>query len=89
LGYSLLQEGQPIAYGARGLTSAEHNYAQIEKEMLAIVVGCGKFDQYIYGCKAFVETDHKPLVSITKSQFTVHQNDYKECFYAYKNISSN
>jgi len=68
LGYSLLQEGQPIAYGARGLTFAEYNYAQIEKQMLAIVVGCKKFDQYIYGCKAYVETDHKlkPLVSITK-----------------------
>jgi len=52
LGYSLLQEGQTIAYGARGLTSAEQNYAQMEKEMLAIVVGCEKFDQYIYGCKA-------------------------------------
>ena len=37
LGYSLLQEGQPVAYGARGLTSTEQNYAQIEKEMLAIV----------------------------------------------------
>ena len=44
--------------------------------MLAIAVGCGKFDQYtsiygckatsINGCKAYVKTDHKPLVSITK-----------------------
>ena len=49
LGYSLLQEGQAIAYGAQGLTSAEQNYAQIEKEMLAIAVGCEKFDQYING----------------------------------------
>jgi len=65
LGFSLLQEGQPVAYGARGLTSAEKNYAQIEKEMLAIVVGCEKFEQYIYGLKTRVETDHKPLVSIT------------------------
>ena len=77
LGYSLLQEGQPIAYGARGLTSAEQNYAQIEKEMLAIVVGCEKFDQYIYGRKAFVETDHKPLVSITKKP--VHSAPKRLC----------
>lgn len=49
LGFSLLQEGQPVAYGARGLTPAEKQYAQIEKEMLAIVAGCEKFDQYIYG----------------------------------------
>lgn len=66
LGYSLLQKGQPIAYGARGLISAEQNYAQIEKEMLSIIVGCEKFDQYIYGHKVLIETDHKPLVSITK-----------------------
>ena len=38
--------------------------------MLANIVGYEKFDQYIYGRKAFVETDHKPLVSITSSQCT-------------------
>ena len=58
LGYSLLQEGQPVAYGARGLTSTEQNYAQIEKEMLAIVVGCEKFDQYIY-CYVHELTDNR------------------------------
>ena len=47
LGYSLLQEGKPVAYGARGLTPAEQNYTQIEKEMFSIVVGCEKFDQYV------------------------------------------
>ena len=49
LEYTLMQNGQPVAYGARGLTTTEKQYAQIETEMLAIVVGCEKFDQYIYG----------------------------------------
>ena len=38
--------------------------------MLAIVCGCEKFNQYIYGNKVTVETDHKPLVSI--SQKPIH-----------------
>ena len=46
LGYSYLQEGQPVAYGAQGLTPTEQNYAQIEK-MLSVVVGCEKLDQYV------------------------------------------
>ena len=70
LGYALLQQGQPVAFGACGMTQTERNYAQIEKEMLAIVCGCEKFDQFIYGHKITVETDHKPLVSI--SQKPIH-----------------
>lgn len=38
--------------------------------MLAIVCGCEKFDQFVYGHKVTVETDHKPLVSI--SQKPIH-----------------
>ena len=49
-------------YGSRGLTSTEQNYAEIEKEVLTIVVGCKKFDQYIYGCRIAVETGHKSIV---------------------------
>jgi len=38
--------------------------------MLAIIVGYEKFDLYIYDHKAFVETDHKPLVSVISLQCT-------------------
>ena len=56
-----------MAYASRSLTSAEENYAQIEKEMLAIVFACSKFHQYLYGKeKVQVQSDHKPLQSIMK-----------------------
>lgn len=51
LGFSLLQEAQPVAYGAHGLTPAEKQYAQIEKEMLAIVAGCEKHLWSQYTCR--------------------------------------
>ena len=50
-----------MSYASRSLTFAEKHYAQIEKELLAIVYGCTKFHQYVYGKRARVQTDHKPL----------------------------
>ncbi|CAH2097604.1 unnamed protein product [Euphydryas editha] len=66
LGAALLQEGQPIAYGARALSKSEQNYPQIEKEALAILFGCKKFHEYVYGKELTVESDHKPLETIFK-----------------------
>ena len=66
LGAVILQEGQPIAFSSRALTSNERNYAQIEKELLSIVHGCTRFNQYVYGRPVTVQTDHKPLESIFK-----------------------
>ena len=37
LGAALLQEGQPLAFASSALTDTETRYAQIEKEMLAVV----------------------------------------------------
>lgn len=66
LGARMLQKGQPVAYSSRSLTKSEKNYAQIEKEMLAIVFGCTKFHQYVYGHKVNIESDHKPLEGLFK-----------------------
>ena len=67
LGAVLFQENKPIAYASKALTKSQQNYAQIEKEMLAIVFGCEKFHDYLSGKEQItVESDHKPLESIFK-----------------------
>lgn len=66
LGSVLTQDGKPLAFASRTLSPAEKNYAQIEKEMLAITYGLKKFHTFTYGRLVQVITDHKPLVSITR-----------------------
>ncbi len=55
---------KPIAFASRTLSPSEQNYAQIEKEDLALVFGVKRFHQYLYGCKFTLVTDHKPLMAI-------------------------
>ena len=66
LGSALIQNSRPIAYASRALSQRKKNYAQIEKELLAIVYGLEKFHHYIYGRDVIIYTDHRPLVSITQ-----------------------
>ncbi len=62
LGSVLLQNGQPVAFASRSLSQAEKGYSQIEKECLAVVFACERFDQYLHGRETVkIETDHKPI----------------------------
>ena len=75
LGAALIQEGQPIAYAnSEALTPTQQNYAQIKKELLAMVFSCAKFEEYIVGRAVTIETDHKPLESIIKKPFHASPN---------------
>lgn len=66
LGATLSQiddQGQEYAIGyfSRKLLPRERNYAVIELECLSIVAAARKFEQFIYGKKTKLFTDHRPL----------------------------
>ena len=47
LGAVLIQSNLRVAFASRSLTPAETRYAQIERELLAVMFGCNRFYQYI------------------------------------------
>ena len=61
LGAVLFQEDRPVAFASRALTETESRYANIEREMLAVVFGCQRFQNFLFGQDFIVESDHKPL----------------------------
>lgn len=71
LGAVLLQPSdtgalQPVAFTSCKMRPNEEKWAQIEKECLAIVSACDKWDQWIFGQEVSVQTDHQPLEIIFK-----------------------
>ena len=68
LGACLIQQhkgkDQPIAFASKSLMDAETRYANIERELLAIVFACQCFSTYLLGRSFIAESDHKPLEMI-------------------------
>ena len=67
LGACLIQKhngkDQPIAFASKS-KDMETRYANIERELLAIVFACQRFSTYLLGRSFLAESDHKPLEMI-------------------------
>ena len=55
-----------MSYASRNLTDIERHYSQTEKEALALVWACERFNLFVFGHE--LETDHKPLEHIYASK---------------------
>lgn len=76
VGCTLLQDNKPVFFASKCLSASESNFAQIEKELLAITFAFNKFHNYLYGhSNITVYTDHSPLVSIIKKSMSSVQNN--------------
>ena len=68
LGACLIQkhnrEDQPIAFASKNLTDTETRYANIERELLAIIFACQHFSTYLLRRSFIAESDHKLLEMI-------------------------
>ncbi|KAK4705029.1 hypothetical protein P7C70_g1182, partial [Phenoliferia sp. Uapishka_3] len=65
---------KPVSNHSRKLTSAQHNYATHEQELLAVFEGFQKFESQLIGRKVYVITDNKSLqYFLTSKTFTPRQ----------------
>ena len=74
LGACLIQQhsrkDQPIAFASKSLMDAEIQYANIERELLAIIFAYQHFSMYLLGRSFTAESDYKPLEMIAMKNLT-------------------
>ena len=57
-------------FASKSLTDTETRYANIERELLAVVFGIERFHVFLYGSRFVIESDHKPLEMISLKNLT-------------------
>lgn len=67
--------GKNRAFKSRSSTSAEQYYCPFERETLANVFACLKFNEYLHDKKIIIESDHEPLKSILNISHQAESNE--------------
>ena len=82
----LIKDNKIVAFASKRLTDTESRYANIERELLAVVFGCERFHTYVYRKEFQIESDHKPLENIQNKNIAQAPQDCKECYKDYNHM---
>jgi transposase InsO family protein len=64
IGAVLEQDGHPVLFVSRRLSSSERGYSQTQRESLALKFALLRLQKFLLGCKFTLVTDHAALVHI-------------------------
>ena len=67
---SYTERTRPVVFASKSLSTAQKNYVNIEREMLAITFGIKRLHTYVFNRPFTVLTDHKPLEVICNKPIT-------------------
>ena len=57
-----------IAIASKSLSTAQMRYSITKKELFAVIFALNKFNNYVFGRKFILQTDHQSLLSIFKGR---------------------
>ena len=78
VGATLIQDEGPAAYASKAMKETQQRWAQIEKELFAVLFACKCFYQYVYRKPVTVESDHIGHLSLfSESLCQKHLHNYK------------
>ncbi|GMI77951.1 hypothetical protein HRI_001464400 [Hibiscus trionum] len=70
IGAVLTQEGRPVAYLSKALSSKHSDMSVYEREYLAILMAVTKWRHYLEGTPFIIKTDHEPLKHLLEQKLT-------------------
>ena len=59
VGAALIQDEDPVTNTSKAINETQQCWAQIEKELFAVLFAYKRFHQYVYGKPVTVESDHR------------------------------